>query len=83
MYIIELTVPWEDNVGEAYECKKHRYAELAADATQRGWKATALPVKVGCRGFVGRSATSLLKDMGIRGRAQRQAVRASQWLWIR
>lgn len=45
VYIIELTVPWEDNVGEAYERKKLRYAELAADAKQRGWKATVLPVE--------------------------------------
>ena len=91
VYIIELTVPWEDNVGEAYERKKLRYAELAADAEQRGWKACVRPVEVGCRGFVGRSATSLLKEMGINGQAQRQTIkalssaaeRASQWLWIR
>ncbi|KAK0136753.1 Retrovirus-related Pol polyprotein from type-2 retrotransposable element R2DM [Merluccius polli] len=91
VYIIELTVPWEDNVGEAYERKKLRYAELAADAEQRGWKATVRPVEVGCRGFVGRSVPGLLKDMGIRGQAQQQTIkalssaaeRASQWLWIR
>ncbi|CDR07751.1 unnamed protein product, partial [Oncorhynchus mykiss] len=37
VYIIELTVPWENSVEEAYERKKLRYTELAADATQRGW----------------------------------------------
>ncbi|XP_063058330.1 uncharacterized protein LOC134451862 [Engraulis encrasicolus] len=91
VYIVELTVPWEDNLGEAFERKKLRYAELAADAEQQGWKAIVLPVEVGCRGFVGRSVTSLLKDMGIRGQAQRQSIKAlaraaekaSQWLWIR
>lgn len=36
-YIINLTVPWEDSVAEAYERKYLRYAELAAEAKQRGW----------------------------------------------
>ena len=35
---IELTVPWEDSVVEAYERKKLRYVELGAEAEQRGWK---------------------------------------------
>ncbi|KAF7702594.1 hypothetical protein HF521_001877, partial [Silurus meridionalis] len=37
VYIIELTVPWEGAVEEAYERKWLRYAELAADAQQQGW----------------------------------------------
>lgn len=32
VYIIELTVPWEDAVEEAYEQEHLRYAELAAEA---------------------------------------------------
>lgn len=32
VYIIELTVSWEDGVEEAYERKSLKYAELAADA---------------------------------------------------
>ena len=35
VYIIELTVPCESAVEEAYERKKLRYAELAADAGKR------------------------------------------------
>lgn len=34
VYIIELTIPWEDAVGEAYECKSLKYMKLAADAKQ-------------------------------------------------
>lgn len=37
--IIELTVPLEDAVEEAYERKSLRDAELAADAERRGCKA--------------------------------------------
>ncbi|KAJ8011633.1 hypothetical protein DPEC_G00060290 [Dallia pectoralis] len=55
VYIIELTVPWEAAVEEAFERKSLKYTELAADAEQRGWKAKVCPVEVGCRGFVGNS----------------------------
>lgn len=86
VYIIELTVPWEGAVEEAYERKKLRYADLAADAQQQGWNA-----KVGCRGFIATSTSRLLRDMGVRGKAHRQAVKdlskaaekGSQWLWTR
>ena len=91
LYIVELTVPWEDAVEEAYERKHLRYSELAASCEQRGWKTRVCPVEVGCRGFVGKSTTRLLKDMGVRGQAQRQAIKnlssaaeqASRWLWIK
>ena len=59
---------------EAYEHKSLRYTELAADAEHHGWKAKVCPVEVGCRGFVGKS-TRFLKNMGIRGQAQRQSIK--------
>ncbi|KAJ8010150.1 hypothetical protein DPEC_G00071990 [Dallia pectoralis] len=91
VYIIELTVPWESSTEEAYELKKLRYTDLAADAQQRGWRAKIYPVEVGCRGFVASSTTRLLKDLGICGQALRQTVRAvseaaersSHWIWIK
>ena len=49
VYSIKLTVPWEGPVEEAYEWKKVRDAELAADAQQQGWKAKVCLVEVGCR----------------------------------
>ncbi len=91
VYITELTVPWENSTEEAYEHKKLRYTELAADAQQRGWKAKVYPVEVGCRGFVASSTIRLLKDLGIHGQALRQTIRSvseaaersSQWIWIK
>lgn len=50
---------------EAFEGKSLEYAELAADTEQHGWKAKVCPVEVGCRGFMGKSFTRLLKDMGM------------------
>ena len=91
VYIIELTVPWEDAVEEAYERKKLRYSNLAAEAEDRGWKARVRPVEVGCRGFVASSTAKLLREVGVRGQAHRQAIkelantaeRTSHWLWLK
>lgn len=91
VFIVELTVPWEDNIDEAFERKRLRYANLAADAEARGWNVKVWPVEVGCRGFVARSTTRLLKEVGIRGQAQRKAIkelakaaeRSSHWLWLK
>lgn len=89
--IIELNVPWEAEVGEAYECKRPRYADTAAEADQCGWRAQMLPVEVGCRGFVAMSTTKLLKGTGVQEQAFRRAIkslseaaeRGSRWLWIK
>ncbi|KAJ8352263.1 hypothetical protein SKAU_G00237390 [Synaphobranchus kaupii] len=90
-YVVELTVPWEDGVEEAYERKKNKYSELAIQAAQNGWKTKIFPVEVGCRGFVATSTIVLLKKMGVRGRSLQQAIKSlsnaaeksSNWLWIK
>lgn len=91
VYIVELTVPWEDSMEEAFERKHLRYSDLAAEARQRGWNTEVRPVEVGCRGFVGTSTTKLLRDLGVKGKNLRAAVKAaseaaersSQWLWVK
>ena len=45
-----------DTIEEAYECKKLRYSNLAAEAEDRGWKRRVRLVEVGCRGFVASKA---------------------------
>ena len=91
VFMVELTVPWEAAVGEAFERKQLKYADVAAEAEQRGWRTQVLPVEVGCRGFVATSTTKLLKMMGVRGQVFRKAVmslseaaeRSSSWLWMK
>ncbi|KAJ8344224.1 hypothetical protein SKAU_G00315530 [Synaphobranchus kaupii] len=51
--LIELTVPWEKGIEAAFERKKTKYSELAAECREAGWKTTIYPVEIGCRGFVG------------------------------
>ena len=74
VYFIELTVPWEELVAEAYERKKLRYVELGAEAEQRGWKVRICPVEVGCRGFVAKSVVSSLRELSISGQSVRKRV---------
>ncbi|KAL1273019.1 hypothetical protein QQF64_028881 [Cirrhinus molitorella] len=91
VFIVEMTVPWEDAIDEAFERKRLRYANLAAEAEGRGWNVKVWPVEVGCRGFVARSTTRLLKEVGIRGQSQQRAIkelanvaeRSSHWLWLK
>lgn len=64
---------------------------MAAEAEKRGWSMKVYPVKVGCRGFVANSTTRLLKEVCIRGQAQRKNIkelatvteRSIHWLWLR
>ncbi|XP_078586276.1 uncharacterized protein LOC144868177 [Branchiostoma floridae x Branchiostoma japonicum] len=89
--IIELTVPWEENIQEAYERKKLKYEELADQCKQQGWRSRVYPVEVGTRGFAGTSLLRLCRDLQIQGKLQSQFVRqvteeaerSSFVLWIK
>ena len=88
--LIELTVPWEERIEEAYERKLKKYQALILESQENRWKAWNLPVEVGCRGFAGQSLWRTLRRLGIEGVAKkrlvgnitRQAEAASRWIWI-
>ena len=87
--LVELTVPWEENMEEAYERKMARYEPLRADCEDNGWHCAVVPVEVGCRGFIGRSTLKFLSSLGldnkskklITSRLQRTTEYASRWIW--
>ncbi|RXN04565.1 reverse transcriptase [Labeo rohita] len=89
--IMELTVPWGDRLGEAHERKMTKYEHLVADCRAQGWKASCMPIEVGCRGFVGRSLHKAFTALGIAGTTRSRAIKnttdaaekALRWLWIR
>lgn len=89
--LVELTVPWEEEMEAAYERKKERYADLVAACSQAGWRAFTFLVEVGCRGFIGTSTQQLLKTLGFTGQVRKQAMQhpaqeaeqGSFWLWLR
>ncbi|KAL7871617.1 hypothetical protein SRHO_G00066000 [Serrasalmus rhombeus] len=89
--LLELTVPWEAHLEEAFERKLSKYEGLVSDRQQAGWRARCLPVEVGCRGFVAHSMARALSSLGIMGEQKRRAIRyitkaaerASRWLWLK
>ena len=91
VFIIELTVPWEDSIFEAYERKKSKYTELAAEMESNGWHTDICPIEVTARGFVARSTVNLLRKLGLVGQELRRitkelsakAEHSSRFLWYR
>nr|XP_022314167.1 uncharacterized protein LOC111118822 [Crassostrea virginica] len=59
--LLELTVPWEERIEEAYERKNLKYQELVKNCQENGWKIWFFAVEVGCRGFVGQSTWRALR----------------------
>lgn len=51
--LVEITIPWEAGMEAAWERKRLKYNDLAAECREAGWKTTIYLVEVGCRGFVG------------------------------
>ncbi len=49
--LLELTVPWEDHLEEAFERKLAKYKGLVSECRRAGWRARCLPIEVGSRGF--------------------------------
>ncbi len=74
--LVELTVPWEDAVQEAYERNKSQYANLVAECQGKGCRATTYPVEIDCRGFVAQLTSCFLRDIGFSSGEVRKAVRA-------
>ena len=81
----------EEGIEAAFERKKAKYSELAAECRNAGWKTTIYPVEMGCRGFVGLSTIRLLKETGVTGGTLKKATKelaeeaekGSFWLWLR
>lgn len=66
---IELTCPSEENIDASQVYKQSRYIELCSLAEDNGWKIKVIPIEAGARGFVARSMSSCLHDLGFTPRA--------------
>ena len=88
--IIELTVPTEENLANAYARKKCKYQELIAECENRGWSVYYFPVEVGSRGFYNTSLSKCLASLGvpsgkrktIMDTASKTALRTSYVIWL-
>ena len=76
LIIVELTVPWESRIDEAFERKKLKYSDLCDSCREKGWSVWCYPVEVGCCGFVGTSTIRALRlrQIGLTGKERTKAV---------
>ena len=87
--MVELTVPWEENIEVSHERKLSRYSGLVAQCRNNGWHCELFAVEVGARGFISSSMLSCLTRFGLSGRRIRKAARelsraaevGSAWIW--
>jgi hypothetical protein len=76
--LIELTVPWEDNITAAAARKVSRYAQqqkdkhtgrtspsLVENLVAAGWQTDLFTIEIGCRGYCGASLRNCLKALGM------------------
>ena len=91
VYLVELTVPHEDNIEAAHLRKNDRYEKLIQECEEVGWKATHYSVEVGCRGFIGVRLQQWLQKIGLNNRERSSAMKeiqqtvekASHWIWLK
>ena len=75
---VELTIPWETNIDDAWLRKDSRYDPLVESCEDLGWEAHCLPIEVGARGFVGHRAHSLLRQLGFTSKEGKDLIRRMQ-----
>lgn len=70
VFMIELTVPADENIEAAEIRKTARYQELAQlMKTVNNWNSKIITIEVGARAFVARSMNSCLRSLGFTPRA--------------
>ena len=55
VFVIELTVPYEENLNWAHQHKLEKYEDLREQCVRNDWIMNVFPIKVGCRGFIANS----------------------------
>ena len=89
VYLIELTVPFEENFDWAHQRKLEKYEDLKEQCLINGWAATVFPVEIGCRGVIANSAFAFLSNLGLLPSEKRifieeiqdKVLSASAWIW--
>ena len=91
IYIVELTVPWEDRLDTSHQLKSAKYSDLIEGARIKGLHASQFSIEVGCRGFVATSTCYFLRELGLQPFKLKKANPAVssvaessfRWLWIK
>ena len=89
MFVIELTVPFEENFDWAYQRKLENYEDLREQCVRNGWITNVFPIEVGCRSFIANSTSVFLTNLGLppsdkrkyMDKIQDKALTASALIW--
>ena len=87
--LVELTVPWEENMEVAHERKMTKYDTLRMEIEMKGWRCKVLPVEMGCRGYASRALIAYLRGIGLSAAEIKKTTKeleaaaesASSWIW--
>ena len=89
MFVIELTVPFEENFDWAHQRKLEKNEDLREQCIRNGWIRNVFPIEVRCRGFIAKSNSIFLTNLGLLpsdkriyiDKIQDKALTASAWIW--
>ena len=66
IFMLELTVPAEDNIIQRHTDKENKYAKLLDDININQWTGKIYAIEVGSRGYVAKSFIYALKTLGVK-----------------
>ena len=89
VFVIELTVPYEENFDWAHQRKLEKYENLREQCVRNGWIMNVFPIAVGCRGFIANSTSVFLTNLVLppsdkrkyMEKIQDKTLTASAWIW--
>ena len=64
VFVIKLTVPYEENFDWAHQRKLEKYDDLREQCVRNGWITNVFPIEVGCRGFIANSTSVFWTNLG-------------------
>ena len=87
----ELTVPFESNMSGSHEYNTAKYEELQEQLHHKDFTTELFAIAVRARGFVGSSAYSVLKNMGLTSQVRSKCLKkllqaaenGSYWIWLK
>ena len=83
VFILELTVPSEDNIVQRHTDKENKYAKLLDDIKMNQWTGHVFGVEVGSRGYVAKSFGFALQKLGLKQDAIRKLRKAISLICMR
>ena len=89
VFVIELTVPCEENFDWAHQRKLEKYEDMREQCVRNGWITNVFSIEVGWRGFIANSTSVFLTNLGLppsdkrkyMEKIQDKALTASAWIW--